>query len=238
MSAVHATIPGRNAPWHSHGPVDGRPLVPVGAKKPTYRPRDPRNTPLYRLLVDHLETFLAVYEDRYEHRFGPLGTHVERQIEAYRECGLFSAGCARGRCPDCGHEFLLPLECRSYCTWSVRPLRVHPACHEQAVARERPHHIQSRGGDLGHPKHLYRYATEGRGNGRWDQEAATWEGSGGWDTFSRVTGVAVDPDLAEVPIRGVDDQRRISAGPSPTAVSSTATTSACTSVLVRTVSPA
>ena len=123
VSAVHATVPGRNAPWHSLDRVDGRPLVPVGAKKPTYRPRDPRNTPLYRLLLDHLETFLAVYEDRYEHRFGPLGTHVERQIQAYRECGLFSAGCARVRCPDCGHEFLLPFSCK------VRFLC--PSCHQR-----------------------------------------------------------------------------------------------------------
>ena len=123
VSAVHATVPGRNAPWHSLDRVDGRPLVPVGAKKPTYRPRDPRNTPLYRLLLEHLETFLAVYEDRYEHRFGPLGTHVERQIQAYRECGLFSAGCARVRCPDCGHEFLLPFSCK------VRFLC--PSCHQR-----------------------------------------------------------------------------------------------------------
>jgi len=56
--------------------------VPVGAKKPTYRPRDPRNTPLYHLLLDHLETFLAVCEDRFEYRFGPLGTLGERQIQA------------------------------------------------------------------------------------------------------------------------------------------------------------
>ena len=123
MVAAQPTIPGRNAPWLQRGCRDDRPLVPVGGSTPVYRPRDPRNTPLYRILVDHLETLLAVYEEQFEPRFGRLGEHVERQVRAYLECGLFSAGCARVRCPDCGHEFLLPFSCK------VRFLC--PSCHQR-----------------------------------------------------------------------------------------------------------
>ncbi len=73
--------------------------------------------------MDHLETFEAVYEDRYEGVYGPLGPHVARQIQAYRECGLFSAGCVKVQCPDCGHSFILPFSCK------VRFLC--PSCHQR-----------------------------------------------------------------------------------------------------------
>jgi len=35
--------------------------------------------------VDHLETFEAVYEDRYEGVYGPLGPHVARREEGVVE---------------------------------------------------------------------------------------------------------------------------------------------------------
>ena len=123
MDSPRTAIPGRNAPRHSHRWPDGRPIVRAGGNKPVYRPRDPRRTPLYRLLVDHLETFEAVYEDRYESVYGPLGSHVARQVAAYRECGLFSAGCVKVRCPDCDHSFILPFSCK------VRFLC--PSCHQR-----------------------------------------------------------------------------------------------------------
>lgn len=100
-------MPGHSEPGSRSRNNDPR-LVPVGGPRPTYRPRDPRSTSLHRILVDHLETLLAVHEDRFESRFGYLPSIVDSAARAYIECGLFSAGCARVRCPDCGHEFLLP----------------------------------------------------------------------------------------------------------------------------------
>ena len=52
------------------------------------RPRDPRSTPLYRVLVDHLETLLAIEKDdpmalRSRQGLGPLPAHVERTARAF-----------------------------------------------------------------------------------------------------------------------------------------------------------
>jgi hypothetical protein len=90
--AAQPTIPGRNAPWLQRGCRDDRRLVPLDGPRPAYRPRDPRSTPLHRILVDHLETLLAVHEDRFESRYGRLPSHVDQSARAYIECGLFSAG--------------------------------------------------------------------------------------------------------------------------------------------------
>ena len=119
MGALHAILPGRNAPWRSaeHAPVQA--MVPTDGRctPPRYRPRDPRRTPLYRLFNEHFETFLATYEDHDESRYGPLGAHVERQVRAYLECGLYSAGCVRVRCVDC------PLPAGVAASWSRSPAK-------------------------------------------------------------------------------------------------------------------
>jgi hypothetical protein len=121
-------IPGRNAPWRHAACVPDRRLVPVGDSPPVYRPRDPRSTPLHRILVDHLETLLAIDEDdpmalRSCQGLGPLPAHVERAARAYLECGLFSAGCARVRCPECELEYLLPFSCKQR--------YLCPSCHQR-----------------------------------------------------------------------------------------------------------
>jgi hypothetical protein len=75
------------------------------------------------VFVDHFETLLAVYEDQFAARYGRLGPDVERQVRAYLECGLFSAGCVRVKCTECEQQFLLPFSCK------VRYLC--PSCHQR-----------------------------------------------------------------------------------------------------------
>lgn len=118
-------IPGRNAPWLRAGCETARILVPVGedAPRPAYRPRDPRRTPLYRIFLDHYETVMATWEERFEPRYGRLGSHVDRQVREYLSCGLFSGGCCRVRCEDCGHEFILPFSCKQR--------YLCPSCHQR-----------------------------------------------------------------------------------------------------------
>lgn len=125
MGRPAIAIPGRNAPWLRHGCDTARILVPVGdgAPRPAYRPRDPRRTPLYRIVLDHYETLMAVWEDRFQTRYGRLGRHVDKQVRAYLSCGLFSGGCCRVRCEDCGHEFLLPYSCKTR--------YLCPSCHQR-----------------------------------------------------------------------------------------------------------
>jgi len=83
-----------------------------------YRPRRPRDSPLWRLTEEHLEPFKRVYDDRFASRYGFWRSEIERTLLGFLDCGLpESAGFARVRCPLCRHEFLLALSCkmRGFC---------------------------------------------------------------------------------------------------------------------------
>ena len=82
-----------------------------------YHPRRFANSPLYRLLQDHWEVFLSVYEDQFQQQQGALRSVVERVVPRYLDCGNPMNGFARIRCPDCGHERLLAFscKCRGFC---------------------------------------------------------------------------------------------------------------------------
>jgi len=78
-----------------------------------YRPRRVRDSPLYRLAEEHLETFKQVYDDRFASRFGFWRSEIERTLLALLDCGLPEAGFARVRCPSCRYEFLLGFSCKA-----------------------------------------------------------------------------------------------------------------------------
>ena len=65
-----------------------------------YEPRAPSRSPLYRIVLDHLETFRAEAE-RLRDGAG-LPRFVEEEFRGFLRCGQFAAGFARFRCPDCG----------------------------------------------------------------------------------------------------------------------------------------
>lgn len=77
-----------------------------------YKPRRPQDTPLYLLVPEHLETFLA---DSREACLDddPIPEYVERTFRKYLECGIPSFGVARAYCPSCGHDFLVPFSCKT-----------------------------------------------------------------------------------------------------------------------------
>jgi len=77
-----------------------------------YRPRSFAKSPLYRLLQDHWESFLGVYEEEFQHTFGALRSVTERVVEKFMDCGNPMNGFARIRCSECGHERLLPFTCK------------------------------------------------------------------------------------------------------------------------------
>jgi hypothetical protein len=80
-----------------------------GCTPAPYRRRSPADTPLYRAVQDHLETFLALCQDDWEdERISP---HGERELRAYLECGILAYGFARARCGECGHDFLVAFSC-------------------------------------------------------------------------------------------------------------------------------
>jgi hypothetical protein len=68
---------------------------------PIYRPRQPRVSPLYRLIERYLPEFEHTYDQRYAPRYGswrPIIGHVARK---FPRCGDLHFGFARVRCPDC-----------------------------------------------------------------------------------------------------------------------------------------
>ena len=60
-----------------------------------YRPRRPRESPLFRLVEQHLEEFLRVYPERFAKQHGPLRPVVERVLRGFIKCG----DAAHGFCP-------------------------------------------------------------------------------------------------------------------------------------------
>ena len=82
-----------------------------------YRPRRPRDTPLFRLVEQHLEEFLRVYEERFAKAHGPLRPVVEGVLRAFLTCGLVERGFARAWCGTCRLTYLIPYSCRgrSFC---------------------------------------------------------------------------------------------------------------------------
>jgi hypothetical protein len=77
-----------------------------------YRPRRARESPLFRLVEQHLEEFLRVYEGRFTKGHGPLRPVVERVLRAFLTCGLVERGFARAWCSTCRTSYLIPYSCR------------------------------------------------------------------------------------------------------------------------------
>jgi hypothetical protein len=82
-----------------------------------YRPRRARESPLFRLVEQHLEKFLRVYPERFAGRHGPLRPVVERVLRGFMRCGLVEHGFARLSCGTCRRSVLVAFSCRgrSFC---------------------------------------------------------------------------------------------------------------------------
>ena len=103
------------------GIVDGLHLAAAGgmstahthADASAYRRRTPEKEPLYRVLAEHLETFLE--STRSSDR--QLPAHVEKELRAYLDCGILAHGFLRVRCEACAHERAVAFSCqrRSFC---------------------------------------------------------------------------------------------------------------------------
>ena len=79
----------------------------------TWRRREPERGVLQRVLLAHLETFVARSR---EHGRG-LPRFVERELYRYMSCGLLAFGFARVHCSGCGRDDLVAFSCkgRGFC---------------------------------------------------------------------------------------------------------------------------
>lgn len=99
--------------------VAAAPTVRAVSRRPRiYRPRQPRENPLFKILSDHYTSFRAGYVERYARTWGPFRRVVDRTVKGFLRCGLPEHGFARVRCFDCREEYLLPFSCktRGICT--------------------------------------------------------------------------------------------------------------------------
>ncbi|MDH7502783.1 MAG: transposase zinc-binding domain-containing protein, partial [Verrucomicrobiota bacterium] len=96
-----------------------------GAKEAggVYRPRHPQESPFYQLVERFYPKFEAVYEERYQERYGFWRPIIGTVVRKFLECGDLKHGFARVRCPKCGEEFFVPFSCRGRCFC--------PSCHEK-----------------------------------------------------------------------------------------------------------
>ncbi len=87
-------------------------MAPVCAA-PYHRARNPRATPLYRLVESHFDEVKGQWEERFEGRYGYWRGLVDEQVRRYQDCGLFENGFARIQCPECHAEYLLAFSCKT-----------------------------------------------------------------------------------------------------------------------------
>ena len=88
-----------------------------------YRPRHPQQTPFYQLVERFFPQFEAVYEERYQERYGFWRPIIATTVRKFLECGDLKHGFARVRCPKCREEFFVPFSCRVRCFC--------PSCHQK-----------------------------------------------------------------------------------------------------------
>lgn len=78
-----------------------------------YRPRRPRESPLYVLLESLYEQVKLVWEERFEKRYGFWRGLWDGAVARYLDCGIVERGFARVRCDTCAREYLLAFSCKA-----------------------------------------------------------------------------------------------------------------------------
>ena len=107
-------------------------IPPLEPFSPAYVPRDPSTTVLYRVVADHLETFLASLAADPDAR--GLPAYVEREFYDYLQCGVLAHGFLRLGCDTFHHELLLAFSCkrRGFC----------PSCAGRRMAQTAAHLVE------------------------------------------------------------------------------------------------
>ena len=77
-----------------------------------YRPRRPRQTPLFQLLESLYEPVKLCWEERFEARYGFWQGCWDKAVARYLDCGIWEQGFARVRCGECRYEMLVPFSCK------------------------------------------------------------------------------------------------------------------------------
>jgi len=74
-----------------------------------YQRHEPEKTVLYKIVSEHLETFLGEVGDHYDK---PLPKYVEKELRDYLRCGLLQHGFLWAVCKECGRTILVAFSCK------------------------------------------------------------------------------------------------------------------------------
>ena len=99
---------------------------------PAYQPRDPGETVLYRVIAEHLETFVATLAA--DPIAKGLPDYVTEEFDAYLQCGILAHGFVRLGCDSCPHQMVLAFSCkkRGFC----------PSCAGRRMAQMAAHLVE------------------------------------------------------------------------------------------------
>ena len=95
----------------------------------TYEPRDPSRTILYKVIAEHLETFLASLDA--DPDATGLPAYVQREFYDYLQYGILAHGFLRLGCDTCHKARLLPVSCKrrgfglSWAGWRIAQTAAH-----------------------------------------------------------------------------------------------------------------
>ena len=77
-----------------------------------YRPRQPRSTPLYRLVEAVYGEVRDEWEERFEGRYGCWRASTGKAVGSYLDCGILDNGFAQVGCGACGADQLVAFSCK------------------------------------------------------------------------------------------------------------------------------
>ena len=80
-----------------------------GSRRRGYARHRPEETLLYRLVAEHLETFLTETREKHDRA---LPTYVERELRAYLRCGILAHGFGRAECRVCHRQIVVAFSCK------------------------------------------------------------------------------------------------------------------------------
>lgn len=112
-----------------------------------YRPRESFQSPLWRIVCDHLDTFVRGYDERHQAAHGPLPRHVEGVLNRFLRCGDPNEGVTLFRCAPCRRTVAVPYSCKT---------RICPSCMARR-AEDLSHYLAGPEGVL--PRVPYRHLT-------------------------------------------------------------------------------
>ncbi len=118
-------------PAEATDPSGHQPRTDSGPRvRPSYTPRRPEKSTLYRIVQQHINTLFAEAEASSDSGAG-YPAYVKRAFERYLSCGQISCGFARIKCGSCGHEQILPFSCkgRSVCPSCIARRMADTAAH-------------------------------------------------------------------------------------------------------------